>query len=93
MKVQKIISLDPQTAKIAGRIKNFSAWVRMSLYAFDQEIDVASEVERRMRWSQACRMVATALIEQSKATDPEFNGDVDTIIAKAMNQTTLEEFQ
>lgn len=93
MKVQKIISLDPQTAKIAGRIKNFSAWVRMSLYAFDQENDVASEVERRMRWSQACRMVATALIEQSKGNDPEFTGDVDTIIAKAMNQTTLEEFE
>lgn len=93
MKVQKIISLDPQTAEIAGRIKNFSAWVRMSLYAFDQENDVASEVERRMRWAQACRMIANALIEQSKGNDPEFTGDIDTIIAKAMNQTTLEEYQ
>jgi hypothetical protein len=38
-------------------------------------------------------MLAHALIEQSKGNDVEFEGDVDTIISKAINQTTLEEYQ
>ncbi len=31
MKVQKMVSLDPQTAKIAGQMTNFSGWIRRML--------------------------------------------------------------
>jgi len=39
MKVQKMVSLDQRTAKIASRMTNFSGWIRRMLLLRDQGSD------------------------------------------------------
>ena len=53
MKVQKMVSLDEMTAKIAQRMSNFSQWVRIGLRQYELQEDLASETMRRMRWAKA----------------------------------------
>lgn len=57
MKVQKMVSLDPATAKIANEMKNFSGWVRVMLmreYEHGDTLD-ALEYERvRVQRLWAC---------------------------------------
>ena len=92
MKVQKMISLTPETAKIADRMENFSMWVRIGLRQYSHGSDIASEAALRIRWAHAARHLASALVERALEIDPEFDQTVDDLIAKAMNQTTPEEF-
>jgi len=93
MKVRKEISLTVETAEIANQMNNFSQWVRIGLRQFKHGEDVATETMRRMRWAKAAHMLASTLLERAIEINPEFKGDVDTIIAQAMNQTTLGEFE
>jgi len=37
--------------------------------------------------------LASALIDYATQIDPDYKGEVEAIIAQAMNQTTLEEFE
>jgi len=86
MKVIKAVSLDEETAKIAGKMVNFSQWVRIGLRSHALGEDLASETLRRIRWAKAAHMLASALNEQF----PEQS--VDELLSKALNQTTLEEY-
>ena len=54
--------------------------------------DLATETMKRIRWAKAAHMLASALMERALEVDPDYQGTVDELIAKAMNQTTLEEF-
>ena len=92
MKVRKEISLTPQTYEIAARMPNFSQWVRISLRAYDMQEDVGSEMMLRIRWARAARHLASALCEYAVMVDPEFNLTPDDLIAKAMNQTSLDDY-
>lgn len=93
MKVRKEISLTVETAEVANRMNNFSQWVRIGLRQYQHGEDVASETMRRMRWAKAAHMLASTLLERAIEINPDFKGDVESIIAQAMNQTTLEEFE
>ena len=46
MKVQKIVSLTPETMKIAQKMENFSGWVRRMLWIKENNIDTVKTVQR-----------------------------------------------
>ena len=94
MRVRKEVNLTVETANIANNVRpNFSEWVRHSLRAYANGEDLGSETMRRLRWAKAARLLAESLVEYALQVDPTFNGDIDRILAKAVNQTTLEEFE
>ena len=93
MKVRKEVSLTVETAEVANKMKNFSQWVRIGLRQYQHGEDIASETMRRMRYRKACVHLASALIDYATQIDPDYKGEVEVIIAQAMNQTTLEEFE
>lgn len=92
MKVRKEVSLTPETYAIAASMPNFSQWVRIGLRAYNMNEDIATETMRRIRWASAARHLASAMRDYAIAIDPNFETSVDELIAKAMNQTSLEEF-
>jgi len=53
MKVQKMVSLDQNTAKIAADMKNFSRFVRIALHAWSVGDDIERERELRRTWKRA----------------------------------------
>jgi hypothetical protein len=87
-----MVSLTDDTAEIAGKMTNFSQWVRIALREHAVGNDLATETMKRIRWAKAAHMLASALMERALEVDPDYQGTVDELIAKAMNQTTLEEF-
>jgi hypothetical protein len=90
--IRKEVSLDLETWKIADNMDNFSQWVRIGLRNEGNGVDLATETRLRIRWAKAAHLLASALIEYAQKVDPEYSEDVQTIVAKAMNQTTLEEY-
>ena len=93
MKVHKMVSLDEMTAKIAQRMSNFSQWVRVGLRQYELQEDLATETMRRIRWAKATHTLAAMIHEKALEIDPDYGGTVEDLIALAMSQTTLEEFQ
>ena len=101
MKVQKIVSLDEKTMRISRRMGNFSQWVRVSLHAYDQDLDVVSELmlseQQKTRWAKIARIFAETLVEKSIEIDPNFSKDVNDLITEAMEevnkQTSLRDFE
>lgn len=57
MRIPKNISLDRETAKIAGDIEEFSAWVRAMLLTWDEmgrpPVGDVVQAQGRARWLQA----------------------------------------
>ncbi len=92
MKVQKLISLDVETAEIAQRMGNFSAFVRQSIRAYAVDSDVASEYARRARWARTAKVLAELVVGYAKQIDEDYKEDADTLAARVYNQTTLEDF-
>ena len=101
MKVQKIVSLDENTMRISQRIPNFSKWVRKSLHAYDQDLDLVSELmlaeQQKAKWAKVARIFATTLVEKSIEIDPNFKKDVNDLIKEAIeevqNQSSLRDFE
>jgi len=59
VKVQKIVSLDENTAPIAQSMSNFSGWVRKMLQLHDNGIDLVELEENRAIWVLVARQLAT----------------------------------
>lgn len=98
MKVQKIVSLDVETAELASRMTNFSAFVRASLRAEAVGLDIASESARRARWARTCSTLAQIAygyaLAQAKANDEELQYDGwEDLMMEVFNQATLEDFE
>ena len=93
MKVQKMVSLTPETAKIAEKMQNFSMWVRIGLRNYQHGTSLAEEARLRIRWAHAAQHLAAALQEYAVSVDPDFDQTIEDLISKAMNQTKLEEFE
>jgi hypothetical protein len=93
MKVQKMVSLTPETAKIAENMQNFSMWVRIGLREYKTGTSLAEEIRLRIRWAHAAQHLAATLHEYATVVDPNYDGNIDDLIARAMNQTKLEEFE
>ena len=97
MKVQKIVSLDVETAELASRMTNFSAFVRQSLRAHAVDADVASEMARRVRWARTAHVLGELCVGYAKA-QAEVNGEEydelpSELVGRIYHQTTLEDFE
>lgn len=92
MKVQKLISLDVETAEIAQRMGNFSAFVRQSIRAYAVDSDVASEYARRARWARTAKVLAELVVGYAKQLDENYDEIPENLAARVYNQTTLEDF-
>lgn len=92
MRAQKMVSLTDETWEIASKMPNFSQWVRIGLREHALGTSLADETMKRIRWAKAAHMLASTLQEYAVTVDPEFSQTVNDLIAKAMNQTTLEEY-
>lgn len=93
MKIQKMVSLDQETALIASDMKNFSKWVRDTLYAQSMGIDIAESERIRARWVGVARHLAATLIDYAQEMDSEYTETVDALLAEALKQTKIEEFE
>jgi len=99
MKVRKEISLTPETYAIASKMANFSQWVRVGLRNYRQDNDITTVMMQKVRWAKAAHHLAAALLERALEVDPDFTikgyeqDPIAGLIAKAYNQTTLEEFE
>ena len=98
MKVQKIVSLDVETAELASRMTNFSAFVRRSIRAEAVGADVASEMQRRMRcWKTAQTLAELAFgYAQFRAKELELEltyENAEQLLAEVHAQTTLEDWK
>jgi len=93
MKIQKMVSLDQKTALIASDMNNFSKWVRDGLHAQSMGTDLASEYALRLRWVGVARHLAATLAEYAREIDDDSMANADELIAQAMQQTRLEDFQ
>ena len=94
MKVQKTISLTPATAAIADNMDNFSQWIRISLRAHADNLDIGTVMRDKIKWAQTAKYLA-AFIEQhpeicegQNAQQLEFLG-----MEHARKQMTLEDFE
>ena len=97
MKVQKIVSLDLETAELASRMTNFSAFVRQSLRAEAVNADVATEMARRARWARTANVLAELCVGYARVIAEQNGEEYDELptelAARIYNQTTLEDFQ
>ncbi len=88
-----MVSLDLATSQLASEMNNFSKWVRDGLHAQSMGVDLASEYALRVKWVGVARHLAATLIEYAKEMDSEYDETVDGILATALQQTKLEEFE
>lgn len=98
MKVQKIVSLTPATAKIAQDMNNFSKFVRNSLIAFDVD-EAPGYYRQQMRyWKRVAHVIAEQLSNAPNDIDADIFQERQSfeIISEARTivdqQKTLEDF-
>ena len=97
MKVQKIVSLDVETAELASRMTNFSAFVRQSLRAEAVGLDLASETQRRARWARAAHTLAELAYGYAKFRSDQLDVEMkyenaEALMVAVLEQTTMEDF-
>ena len=92
MKVQKIISLDEETSKLAAEMENFSKFVRDCLRNNTEYQEINREILTRIKWKRTSEMVAQALLDVYEELEIEHDKTVESIVMKAFNQTRLEDF-
>lgn len=93
MKVQKIVSLTPHTAKLSEEIPNFSAFVRSCLLNRYEEEAFQRETMLRIKWKRAADYLAETIIEIYKELGQEIDQTAEELTTKALQQTRLEDFQ
>ena len=97
MKVQKMVSLDPETAKIAEGMTNFSRFVRIALSMHAMGEGIEDERRLRRRWKRVTDSLRLELIrtrrilgeEEDQATE-KVDQIVFNAIAEARKQIELE---
>jgi hypothetical protein len=93
MKVQKIVSLTPHTAKLSEEIPNFSAFVRQCLLNRYNEEAFQEETMKRIRYHRACNLLAQAILDIYEELGQEHEETIDTLVGRAYHQTRLEDFE
>ena len=83
MKVQKIVSLTPETMEIAQKMDNFSGWVRRMLWIKENDIDTVKTVQR---YQALVRTIADL-------EDKELQQSIMESYSANLNQKTLEDFE
>ena len=97
MKVQKMVSLDPETAKIAENMGNFSRFVRIALSMHAVGDSVEDERRKRRLWKRVSDALRLELVrtrrilgeEEDQATEKVDQILID-ILAEARKQTELD---
>lgn len=98
MKVQKIVSLTPSTAKIAQDMRNFSKFVRNSLIAYDVDEAPGYYRQQMLHWKRVAQNIAEQLVISINQNDVRWDPGVDSfeIISEAREtidcQKTLEDY-
>lgn len=93
MKVQKIVSLTPHTAKLAEEIPNFSAFVRSCLLNRYEEEAFQRETMLRIKWKRAADFLAQTIIDIYKELGQDVEHTAEDLTNSALEQTRLEDFQ
>tara|TARA_Y100000593_G_scaffold17168_1_gene34321 strand:+ start:1274 stop:1525 length:252 start_codon:yes stop_codon:yes gene_type:complete len=83
MKVQKIVSLTPETMEIAQKMDNFSGWVRRMLWIKENDIDTVKTVQR---YQALVRTIADL-------EDKELQQSIMNSYSENLNQKKLEDFE
>lgn len=92
MKVQKIVSLDRQTAEIASEMRNFSKWVRDSIRAWDLDEDMGTMWRDKCKWRDAAKHIAHAFADYVNAHTGEETANAGKIIDAALEQRRITEW-
>ena len=92
-RIKKEASLDLETWKIAQEIENYSEWTRQCLHAYASGSDFVTEGRLRLRWVGVARQLAQLVLDYAATIDPDHGQTIDTLIATAMQQTRVEEFE
>ena len=69
MKVQKIVSLDVETAEIAQNMRNFSLFVRNQLHAAASEDTITDMQNRIATFNKALKLACAKIIELNPQED------------------------
>ena len=93
MKVQKIVSLTPHTAKLAEEMPNFSAFVRSCLLNRQTEEAFQKETLKRIRYHRSANLLAQTILDIYEELGKEHDETVDTLVGKAYHQSRLEDFE
>ena len=89
MKVNKTIALDLETARIAGRMSNFSQFVRVAVHAHAMGEDIQT-IERRQRlWKRVSDHLLAVIEHETKWDETKMQDVLLDAMASARNQ---EEF-
>ena len=89
MKVQKMVSLDSETARLAGQMSNFSRFVRIAVHAHAMGDDIGEALRRQRLWKRVSDHLLD-ILKHETGWDEEKMGDVFMdAMANARNQ---EEF-
>ena len=83
MKVQKIVSLTPETMEMAQKMKNFSGWVRRMLWIKANDIDTVKTVQRYQ-----------ALVKTiAELEDKDLQQSIMATYAENLSHKKLEDFE
>ena len=83
MKVQKIVSLDEETMRMAQQIPNFSGWVRRMLQLRDRGTDAVQLYRDKVAWAAAV----------NEEEDEEVRARIYARVQENKAQTRLGEFE
>lgn len=94
MKVQKTISLTPQTAAIAENIDNFSQWIRISLRAHADRLDIGSVMRDKIKWAQTAKYLSSFIAEHPEICEGMNAHQLEQLgMDHARKQLLLEDFE
>ncbi len=94
MKVQKTISLTPQTAAIAENIDNFSQWIRISLRAHADGMSLGTIMQQQIKWAQTAKYLASFIAEHPEICDGMNAHQLEALgMDHARKQLLLEDFE
>lgn len=89
MKVTKTISLDQETARIAGRMNNFSRFVRVAIHAWAMGDDIEEALRRQRLWKRVTDHLLAVIEHESERDQEQMQDLLMDAMASARNQ---EEF-
>jgi hypothetical protein len=90
MKVQKMVSLDETTARLASDIKNFSRFVRIAVLAHSMGDNIEEERRLRRLWKRVADYLMAVLGDQTDMDEETLQDVFMEAMSAARNQEELE---
>lgn len=89
MKVQKMVSLDQTTARLASDIKNFSRFVRIAVLAHSMGDNIEEERRLRRLWKRVADHLMDVLGHETDMDEESLQDVFMEAMAAARNQEEL----